>query len=345
MHYFHLKWQFDHEEETAAREKLGLDILKHGYKSRHTYMFDWAWLSKWWIGKITTWDPHGKVGDAVTWAYSNPTAPWRDESNYTREEIEDLFQRDLEAWQPKKDLVERTFSNDLVPVQFSKFEAKDAQQYAMWTGDGVFTLHYALYSEAREDLHSISTGIYYTDKPPLRYQVFDAKMRLIQQGSLPQDKAEHAVGVSVSRPGLYHLEVQDNGAGWTFRSQRDRPASVQLQGKSVHHNHPGDQRWFFYVPKGTKQFDYYPGNDLADHQVTGPNDEAIATVVHDGKIKTIQVPAGLDGALWSFGDPGHLKAFQPRELWFYNLPNWLSSARNALLVPREIALRDGLRIR
>ena len=84
-------------------------------------------------------------------------------------------------------------------------------------------------------------------------------MRLIQQGSLPQDKAEHAVGVSVSRPELYHLEVQDNAAGWTFRSQRDRPASVQLQGKSVHHNHQGAQRWFFYVPKGTKRFDYYPG--------------------------------------------------------------------------------------
>ena len=51
----------------------------------------------------------------------------------------------------------------------------------------------------------------------------------------------------------------------------------------------------------------------------------------------------MDGQQWSFG---HAKnGFQPREFWFYNLPNWISSAPNALLVPRDIAIVDGLKIR
>ena len=65
MRYFHLKWQFDHEPDAAAREKIALQLLRHVCRSRMSYMVDWAWLSKWWIGKITNWDPRGKVGDAA----------------------------------------------------------------------------------------------------------------------------------------------------------------------------------------------------------------------------------------------------------------------------------------
>jgi hypothetical protein len=37
--------------------------------------------------------------------------------------------------------------------------------------------------------------------------------------------------------------------------------------------------------------------------------------------------------------------FQPREFYFYNLPNWLRSAPNGLLVPRNIAIQDGFKVR
>ncbi|MEE3368129.1 MAG: hypothetical protein VX346_02170 [Planctomycetota bacterium] len=74
-----------------------------------------------------------------------------------------------------------------------------------------------------------------------------------------------------------------------------------------------------------------------------PDGETIATFKMDGEIKTVTVPAGLDGRQWSFGHPSN--GCQPREFYFYNLPNWLSSAPNGLLVPRNIAIKDGLKIR
>ena len=344
MRYFHLKWQFDHEPDGATREKIALQLLRHVCRSRMSYMVDWAWLSKWWIGKITNWDPRGKVGDAAAWAYTNPDAPWRDNTRYTREEIDEFFQQGLKHWQPKADLVERKFSDDVVPIQFTDIANKDSMQYAMWVGDGVVTLKYHLYSVAGEPFKlTITTGVYYTDKPPLSYTLTDADGNKITSSSIRHDKQKHQVTLKVPRDGLYELEVQDNVGGWSIYTQRDTPMSVRLQGDSGHHNHQGGQRWWFYVPKGTKEFHYYAGNDTYEYEVNGPAGKTIATFKMDGEIKTVQVPADLDGRQWSFGHPSN--GFQPRQFYFYNLPNWLSSAPNALLVPRNIAIKDGLKIR
>ena len=344
MRYFHLKWQFDHEPDSAAREKIALELLRHVYRSRMSYMVDWAWLSKWWIGKITNWDPRGKVGDATTWAYTNPDAPWRDNSLDKREEIDEFFQQDLELWQPKADLVERKFSDDVVPIQFADMANTDSMQHSMWVGDGVVTLKHNLYSVAGEPFKmTITTGVYYTDKPPLNYTLIDADGNKITSGSIRHDKQKHQVTLKVPRAGLYELKTQDNGGGWAINTQSDTPMSVRIQGHGGHHNHQGGQRWYFYVPKGTTEFHHYAGNDTYEYEVNGPAGETIATLKMDGKIKTVKVPAGLDGRQWSFGHPSN--GFQPRAFWFYNLPNWLSCAPNALLVPRNIAQSDGLRIR
>ena len=44
-----------------------------------------------------------------------------------------------------------------------------------------------------------------------------------------------------------------------------------------------------------------------------------------------------------YGHPSN--GFQPHKFYFYNLPNWLRSAPNGLLVPRNIAIQDGLKVR
>ncbi|MDA0591408.1 MAG: DUF4838 domain-containing protein [Planctomycetota bacterium] len=244
MHYFHLKWQFDHEQDAAAREKIALQLLRHVCRSRMSYMVDWAWLSKWWIGKITNWDPRGKVGDAAAWAYTNPDAPWRDNTPYTREEIEAFFQQELKNWQPKTNLVEREFSDDVVAVQFADYGKEDATQYAIFQGDGVVTLKYGLYSVGGEPFNfTFSTGIYYTDKPPLYYSLSDTDGKVITSGSIRHDRQKgqkHQVTLEVPRAGQYELEVQDNASGWGINAQRDTPMSIRIQGRG--HNHQGTQR-------------------------------------------------------------------------------------------------------
>ena len=51
------------------------------------------------------------------------------------------------------------------------------------------------------------------------------------------------------------------------------------------------------------------------------------------------VPEGADGKLWRFSN------FALRHLWFFNVPNYIAGTPNALLVPREVAEKDGLTIR
>lgn len=63
------------------------------------------------------------------------------------------------------------------------------------------------------------------------------------------------------------------------------------------------------------------------------------TVDVNGDYVKVPVPEGMDGKLWQFETP---------VLGFYrfsNVPNYIAASPHALLVPREVAVKDGLQIR
>jgi hypothetical protein len=93
-------------------------------------------------------------------------------------------------------------------------------------------------------------------------------------------------------------------------------------------------RVYFYVPKGTRQIQYFW--EGGPHKVLGPDGALVSTVTSRGTYVKIDVPDGADGKAWSFAELslGHL--------WFFNVPNYLAASPEALLVPREVAERDGL---
>jgi hypothetical protein len=103
------------------------------------------------------------------------------------------------------------------------------------------------------------------------------------------------------------------------------------------------QEMFFYVPRGTKNLEYYytrtnfhPGGP---HQVVDPTGKVVRDVDINGDWIAIPVPKGMDGKVWSFKTPV-LGVF-----WFNNFPNYLAASPEALLVPREVAEKDGLKVR
>ena len=275
-------------------------------------MFDWAWLGQWWIWKITNWDPTGTVGDPVTWDYNYPDAPWRDPCEITSAEIETWFQEGLAYFQVDPCIIELTFSDDVVPIKFTDYYGGTGESYAGWAGSGITgeELRYATYSLAGEDLEmAIFTGGYHPDMPRLYYRLQDPCGNLITDGTLPMMQGvRQDVALPVPGPGLYFLDVQDNGAGWSIRMHPDMPMSVKIRGMGSYHNHQGGQVWHFYVPKGTETVYYYPGSDYSpaapwySHDVRGPNGEYIATVLEDGEIKAVPVPPGLDGKRWKLGE-------------------------------------------
>jgi hypothetical protein len=56
-----------------------------------------------------------------------------------------------------------------------------------------------------------------------------------------------------------------------------------------------------------------------------------------GEFVKVPVPEGADGRTW------HFSQMMLGTLWFFNAPNYLAASPAALLVPKELADKDGLR--
>jgi hypothetical protein len=49
------------------------------------------------------------------------------------------------------------------------------------------------------------------------------------------------------------------------------------------------------------------------------------------------VPAGQDGKVWSLSPHAH------GHLWFFNAPNVLAASPDAMLLPKDLVERDGIK--
>jgi hypothetical protein len=99
-----------------------------------------------------------------------------------------------------------------------------------------------------------------------------------------------------------------------------------------------DNQLYFYVPKGTKTIQYYcrGSHSVYPPQGTGRGRTLIPKLPrHIARVNEIPVPAGEDGKLWSL-------KYNVRQPWFFNIPNVLSTSPQTILLPRELALKDGL---
>ena len=134
---------------------------------------------------------------------------------------------------------------------------------------------YALYSRGGEPLElAVSTGLiaWYRDRPAAAYTISDAVGKEIAAGRLPQDGQEHRLTIQPAGAGLYWLDFDDQAAGWGLSVPAGRPVSLAIQ-RGSHPAHMGHmQRMYFYVPKGTKEIQYYWEGPR--HEVHGPDGAA-----------------------------------------------------------------------
>jgi len=92
----------------------------------------------------------------------------------------------------------------------------------------------------------------------------------------------------------------------------------------------------FYVPKGTREIQYYWSG--GPHWVHGPDGAKLKEVDVSGTFVRVAVPSGADGKVW------HFTRLAPGHLWFFNAPNYLAASPAALLVPRNLAEQDRLKV-
>lgn len=318
QHYVRVRWDFDRTRDQGTKRELALAALNHGYRTRYSYMDHWAAMQYGWSTKLA------KDLDDPTLSFSSKEVTWKQDAQLTREETERNFRADLERFQPQE-ITERKFSTDLVPAGLESLKPAETAQRFQSPG------RYALFSLKGEPLEfGITTGLiaWYRDRPAATLTVADADGDKIHQERLVLDGMEHAVKVTVPKPGLYWLDFNDSGAAWGIRARPGQPVVFAPSLKSRIHSLGQMQRMFFFVPKGTSHIDYFW--EGGPHEVLGSDGKVIAKIAERGKFIRVAVPAGMDGQAWS------LSRIALGQLWFANVPNYLAASPDALLVPKEL---------
>ncbi|MHB9108913.1 MAG: DUF4838 domain-containing protein [Armatimonadota bacterium] len=316
LHYVRLRWEYLRAPK-EAKEAAAMALLTHAYRTRYSYMNHW--------NAIRQEGVKGLAKDVNRPEWTDPKAPkpWEVGDAYTREETETLFREDLARFQPQP-VQEVKFSDNLVPSGLTS--AKPADSVQKYQGNA----RYAFYSVKGEPLeYTIATGqiAWYRDRPEARYTITDRAGKEVAAGRLPQDGEEHALKIAVPAPGLYWFTFNDSGAAWRITAAAGTPVNIALN-PDYKPSHLGTmQRMFFFVPKGTKQIQYFW--DGSPHDICGPDGKEVLKVTERGKYIICDVPAGMDGQAWSFTRLGLGR------LLFFTCPNYLAASPEALLVPRE----------
>jgi hypothetical protein len=322
MHYVRLRWSYDHEKEANRRKALMLAMFTHLYKTQQSSMINTdAYLQGYSTGIAVDFNE-------PTWSFTNPSPkPWTGAPPYTRDETDGHFREDLAFFKPKPAVAEQRFSQDLVPVAFEGSPLECAQIYQ-------YQARYALYSRRGEPLaFRVTAGFGNTREKSLEYSVSAADGKKIRHDRIPTDTRPRDLEIPVPGPGLYFAELNTTD-GWTIRVPADRACAIALP-PDVSLYHVGQmQPLHFYVPKGTRQIQYFTRD--APHEICGPDGRVAQKVEESEQYATVAVPPGADGKPWS------LKGLSLGRIWFVNVPNYLAASPRALLVPREVAQRDGL---
>jgi hypothetical protein len=341
LHYVHLRWQLDHEKDKEKQKTLTVAALTDMYRTRYEYMNHWAAMRQSFAG-----DAAKKLNEP-TWAPTDISPkPWAvDNSPVTREETERWFQEALAYFQPTPVDEVKFHYDDLVPVHLAAANATaNVKPAANATAKPVPLTQatqrvekYALVSLHGEPIElefTVGTIAWYRDRADAQWTLKDAEDKIIASGRQKLDGEPHPLSLPVPKAGAYYFECNDAAAGWKFAAPAD-PAhpSVWLPQRGVRVVLLGQlPERFFYVPRGTKQLQFfYSGTPC---KVLGPGHKPIAEVTVDDEVVTIPVPEGSDGQAWSISPHSH------SHFWFFNAPNILAASPAVFLLPRDLAAKD-----
>ena len=320
LRYEYLYWRMKAAKDDQEKNAISLDTMRNVYRTRFSYLTHWEAIRQ------NGWKPRGGEG---------PEA-WQIKTPYTREETDREWREVLTFFQPRPVGKQKRFSDDLVPVRFPGSPPPVATFQKYQEGS-----RYAFYSLNGEPLEmDIDPGTLYNGIH--QYWIKDASGKELRY-ERPKGGTPFTLRAPVPGPGLYYLDYTDGGALWSIKVAPGRVVSIPLQNDKGYRTVAVMQDMYFYVPRGTKQIEYYYAQTAyqagGPHQVLDPSGGVVKDVNVDGDFVIVPVPAGMDGKPWRFRNPsfGHF--------WFFNVPNVLAASPGALLVPREVARKDGLDIR
>ncbi|MEO6906566.1 MAG: DUF4838 domain-containing protein [Abditibacteriaceae bacterium] len=296
-------------------------IMSNLFRTRDYALTSWEMIRQQWGGGKYPGQP-----DSPVWM--------KDDKPYTHEEIEADFQDGLKYYEPRiRNVLPRLkYSTDLVLVKWPELPTEVEKTDLSQTYQG--SMRYALYSLHGDPLEfTTEAGDAWGYKTS--WTVTDASGKVLDEGK-PAAKEVVIHKIAVPAPGLYYLNYNDPGAYWTFTTNPNTPATIVVLPDSYNgRNARAMGQSYFYVPKGTKVLQYFA---TSTHWLYGPDGSKQQRVQQGNDYVTTTIPKGMDGKIWSFGD------MTLGKIYFANAPSYLSASPNMLLVPREVAEKDGLEI-
>lgn len=350
--YLRLRWKLDELTDKDQKREAFVAMMRQLYASRYSYMTHWA-AASYRLGKIygvqlqdiTLVPSGGRKHPKFANLKGDLNSPdvWVNTPEIKDDTIEAEFQEGLRDF-PLIEVNELPFDlKDLVPVSFPptaalirKVASGDANKDDKRTDYYQSGPLYAFYSFAGEPLKlEITTGrlAQYRGRDDATWWLRRPDQTVVETGRMPLDNQPRQLEVKVPEKGTYIFELKSNGSGWTVTYPTTQPATILWKrGTHVGFGYP-----VFYVPKGTKQIQYFWNGGA--HDVFQPDGKLAGRVNQStGSIASIPVPDGMDGALWCIRT-------SVRNIWFMNIPNVMAATPEALLIPRGLALKDGLAIR
>lgn len=324
LRYTHLRWQLDHEKDKAKQKDLTVAILTLAYRTRYAYMNHWEAMRQSFASEAA------KKFDEPGWLVNSKTPkPWVVDSPVTPVETVQWFNEGLEYFQPTP-VTEVSFnSEDLAPAPFPAAKPlpltqafQRSQRYALASLKG----------EAIELEITVGTIAWYRDRADATWTLKDAQGKLAAQGRQKLDGEPHKLELKVPGAGVYFFECDDSAAGWRIQVPAGRPAAwLPQRGARLLPLGQVSERCF-YVPRGTRQVQlFYSGTPV---KILGSNRQAVAEIKTNDEVVSIPVPEKADGGVWSLSPASY------SQIWFFNVPNVLAAAPDALLLPRELLRKD-----
>ncbi|MEO6908061.1 MAG: hypothetical protein ABI210_09250, partial [Abditibacteriaceae bacterium] len=310
------------------------------YRNRYSYMDHWEAYRQ----------------DVIREDY-NPIAPkpWKVDKPITRAEIDGWMQDGLKFYPDLKIPKQETFSKEFVPVNLSPrtggAAVKDWVGPTFQAGSPTWDLYSVKGEPIRATIYSYN--VYGGEK--LSYELRDEKGKILAEGKPIGSTGKGTpteLNVAVPAPGRYFLNYTDgSGSMYSLKIPAGQPFAFDMStiaSSTLYGNTPD---LYFYVPKGVKTIEYYfmvtDWSDSGPHNVIAP-DGSIQKTVTDADSKSyisVPVPAGMDGKAWHFSAvPGSPRPFGLGRFFFFNCPSLLSVSPAQLLLPEDLAIKDGLKI-
>lgn len=346
----------------ALQPSLVRELAEWDYRIRHSYMTSYRHDRI-----IASFDAPLQFGLAE---FKNSTY-WERGSAPTHEEVEAAFAKDLRVFAPQP-VAQRTWSGDPVAVPF------DGPAVASDISNSNKTLTLAVVvrgGHADLRLHSgrsadpsIVASRPAETFPPVRVWLSDVGGKPLTSAdgsalssSLPAQLAtnepeqtvsfEHIpapAGVAEGADFGVLAHVDAGGYKVLIHAKSDSSLALALDKQPRPLNVPlSPTGSYFYVPKGTTAIHYAYNRGrvslgtnlisipLQDHEFVDADNHVYRVNAAPQELVSVRVPRGQDGKLW------RIRGLVANQLWFYNVPPYLTASPASMVLPRDLAAADG----